>query len=134
MHWVYDSILKLYTRVSAPPVLPDNIVGDHVTAQLGKVSLYSLKLYSLSDVNINLSPYTLTANNSDVTKSFTYQYAIHTDVVKLMVYDIEVDAEGFNAIINFTISSKDGFGEYSLNVSNSVGATSTSIRIVPEGR
>jgi len=124
----------LYTCVSAPPVLPDNIVDDHVTAQLGKVSLYSLKLYSLSDVNITLSPYTPSANNSDVTKSFTYQYAIHTAVVKLLVYDKEVDADGFNAIINLTISSKDGFGEYSLKVSNSVGATTTSIRIVPIGR
>jgi len=124
----------LYTRVSAPPVLPDNIVGDHVTAKLGRVSLYSLKLYSLSDVNITLSPYTPTANNSDVTKSFTYQYAINTAVVKLAVFDKEVDAVGSNAIINFTVISKDGFGEYSLKVNNSVGATSTSIRIVPEGR
>jgi len=52
----------------------------------------------------------------------------------LVMFDEEVYADGLIAIINFTFSSTDGFGEYSLRVSNNEGATSTSMRIVPEGR
>jgi len=127
------SILRLYIRVSAPPVLPDNIVGDHVAAQLGKVSFYSLKIYSLSDVNVSLSPSSSNVKPSVVNKLLTYHYTINKTAVKLAMFDEEVDADGLNAIINFTVSSTDGFGEYSLRVSNNEGTTSTSILIVPEG-
>jgi len=101
-----------------------------VAAEIDRVSFLSLKIYSLTEVNVSISPLL----TSDVNTSFTYQYVTTKSNVKLIVLNKEVDADGFLADVNFTINSKNGFGEYILKVSNSVGTTTTTIEIVTEGR
>jgi len=117
-------------RVTAPPVLID---GDRkVAARLGYVTSFSQKIYSVSPVIVTLERQTSVSLNTRTT--FTYTCVVTQTRLTMRVFDSDVNADGFVAVVKLNISSHEEFGEYRLIVSNNITpASSRIIEIVAEG-
>jgi len=89
-------------------------------------------VYSVSPINVTLER---PASASMKTRSvLTYTTVVNQTRVALKVFNSDVDADGFIAVIQLSISSQEEFGKYKLVIENNImPAAIRSIEIVPEG-
>jgi len=118
---------------TAPPVLIGDISTLKVAAQLGQESSFSLIVYSTSPVSVEMHRPHPDMTNAPETKAITYSSSNTTTQVKLSVFDKTVETEGLLVLIQFTVITTEGFGEYELLVNNSIGSVNQTVHIVAEG-
>ena len=114
----------------AAPLLLDN-QGElrKLSAQRGQMTSFSLKIYSVSPVNV-----TLESASQNTQRTLTYTTHDNQTRVTLKVFDSDVEADGVTVVVSFTISSQEEFGEYQLVISNNImPAVRRIIEIVSEG-
>ena len=107
----------------------------HVPAQLHNGSSFAVMIYSTSPVNVVLQQMqSANINASAIHKAMlTYTSNITSSRVRLEVLNNTVDAEGFEARIEFNVTSMEQFGQYYVSVNNSVGTTKHIVAIIPGG-
>ena len=129
-HYYYS-----YTLFTALPVIIIDRSRVNVPAQLHNGSSFAVMIYSTSPVNAVLQQMqSVNINASAVNKDMlTYTSNITSSRVRLEVLNNTVDAEGFEASIEFTVTSIEQFGEYYVSVNNSVGTTKHIVAIFPGG-
>jgi len=103
-----------------------------VAARLGDLASFSQKIYSVSPVTVTVERQTSASTNTR--KAFTNTSVVNRTRVTLRVFDSDVNANGFVAVVKLNISSHEEFGEHRLIVSNNITpASSRIIKIVPAG-
>jgi len=127
-----NNIVKLFT---APPVIIADSSTIKVPAQLHKISSFAVLIYSTSTVIAVLQQKQSTNINASAINNavLTYTSNITSTRVQLEVLNNTVDADGFEARIELTVTTIEHFGEYYLSVNNSVGTTNQTVEIFPGG-
>ena len=113
--------------VLAPPTL---LVEDTVVlkaARLGNQTSILFGIFSRTSLDVNITRTNVTHEMMEFSSDITPAR------VNLPVFDQIVETDGFQCIINFTVNTKEDFGEYQLSVTNSEGTTTQRLEVVPEG-
>jgi len=132
--FVYDPVFFVFNNiflilVSAPPVLLD--WDRKVAARLGHVTSFSLRIYSVSPVNVTLERQPTASQNASIHLNTTN---VKQTRVALKVFDSVVEADGVTVVVSFKINSQKEFGEYQLVIANNVEpAARHTIAINPQG-
>jgi len=117
---------------TAPPVV---LGKNKVAAQLGNLTSFVIKIYSLDPVSVSLnrSVHAIANNVALGNTMVTFTQIITPAEILLPVFDKEIKADGFQSNISFVINSQEQFGEYQVIVSNNIGVTQRTMEFVPGG-